>query len=86
MEGYVDVIAMFDKGMENSVATLGIATNRFHVQKLLQIVDEIVFCFDGDDAGRGAAWGALKNALPAINDGAELNFYSFPMEKIQLAY
>ena len=78
VEGYVDVVAMFDKGMENSVATLGIATNRFHVQKLLQIVDEIVFCFDGDDAGRGAAWGALKNALPAINDGAELKFLFLP--------
>ena len=78
VEGYVDVVAMFDKGMENSVATLGIATNRFHVQKLLQIVDEIVFCFDGDDAGRGAAWGALKNALPAINDGAEIRFLFLP--------
>ena len=78
VEGYVDVVAMFDKGMENSVATLGIATNRFHVQKLLQIVDEIVFCFDGDDAGRGAAWGALKNALPAISDGAELKFLFLP--------
>ena len=78
VEGYVDVIAMFDKGMENSVATLGIATNRFHIQKLLQIVNEIVFCFDGDDAGRGAAWGALKNALPAINDGSELKFLFLP--------
>ena len=82
VEGYVDVVAMFDKGLENSVATLGIATNRFHVQKLLQIVDEIVFCFDGDDAGRGAAWGALKNALPAINDGAELKFL-FPESEFE---
>ena len=78
VEGYIDVIAMFDKGMENSVATLGIATNRFHIQKLLQIVNEIVFCFDGDDAGRGAAWGALKNALPAINDSSELKFLFLP--------
>ena len=50
------IIAMYEHSMTNSVATLGIATNRFHIQKLLQIVNEIVFCFDGDDAGRGAAW------------------------------
>ena len=66
VEGYMDSIAMYEHSMTNSVATLGIATNRFHIQKLLQIVNEIVFCFDGDDAGRGAAWGALKNVLPSI--------------------
>jgi DNA primase len=64
--------------MKNSVATLGIATNRFHIQKLLQVVNEITFCFDGDDAGRGAAWGALKNVLPAITDGTEIRFLFLP--------
>ena len=43
---------MYEHGLKNSVATLGIATNRFHIQKLLQVVDQIIFCFDGDDAGR----------------------------------
>ena len=69
---------MYENGMKNSVATLGIATNRFHVQKLLQIVNEVVFCFDGDDAGRGAAWGALKNVLPSITDGTEIKFLFLP--------
>tara|TARA_Y100000766_G_scaffold232032_1_gene206305 strand:+ start:4140 stop:5960 length:1821 start_codon:yes stop_codon:yes gene_type:complete len=78
VEGYMDSIAMYEHGMTNSVATLGIATNRFHIQKLLQIVNEIVFCFDGDDAGRGAAWGALKNVLPSITDGTEIKFLFLP--------
>ena len=69
---------MYEHSMTNSVATLGIATNRFHIQKLLQIVNEIVFCFDGDDAGRGAAWGALKNVLPSITDGTEIKFLFLP--------
>jgi len=78
VEGYMDSIAMYEHDMKNSVATLGIATNRFHIQKLLQIVKEIVFCFDGDDAGRGAAWGALKNVLPSITDGTEIKFLFLP--------
>ena len=78
VEGYMDSIAMYEHSMTNSVATLGIATNRFHIQKLLQIVNEIVFCFDGDDAGRGAAWGALKNVLPSITDGTEIKFLFLP--------
>ena len=78
VEGYMDVIAMSENGINNSVATLGIATNRFHTQVLLQLVNEVVFCFDGDDAGRGAAWGALKNVLPVLNDGAEIKFLFLP--------
>lgn len=78
VEGYMDVIAMSEKGINNSVATLGIATNRFHTQVLLQIVNEVIFCFDGDDAGRGAAWGALKNVLPVVTDGAEIRFLFLP--------
>lgn len=78
VEGYMDTIAMYEHGMKNSVATLGIATNRFHIQKLLQVVSQITFCFDGDDAGRGAAWGALKNVLPSITDGTEISFLFLP--------
>tara|TARA_B100001123_G_scaffold420715_1_gene527439 strand:- start:2447 stop:4267 length:1821 start_codon:yes stop_codon:yes gene_type:complete len=78
VEGYLDVISMYENGIKNSVATLGIATNRFHTQVLLQLVNEVVFCFDGDEAGRGAAWGALKNVLPVIKDGAEIKFLFLP--------
>ena len=78
VEGYMDVIAMSENGINNSVATLGIATNRFHTQALLQLVNEVIFCFDGDDAGRGAAWGALKNVLPVVNDGVEIKFLFLP--------
>jgi len=78
VEGYMDTVAMSEHGLRNSVATLGIATNRFHVQKLLQLVNEIIFCFDGDDAGRGAAWGALKNVLPVVADGTEIKFLFLP--------
>ena len=78
VEGYMDVIALAENDINNSVATLGIATNRFHTQVLLQLVNEVIFCFDGDDAGRGAAWGALKNVLPVVNDGAEIKFLFLP--------
>ena len=78
VEGYIDVIAMSENGINNAVATLGIATNRFHTQVLLQLVNEVIFCFDGDDAGRGAAWGALKNVLPVVNDGSEIKFLFLP--------
>jgi len=78
VEGYLDVIAMFENGINYSVATLGIASNKFHVQKILQLVDKIIFCFDGDEAGRGAAWSALKNSLPVVKDEAELRFLFLP--------
>jgi DNA primase len=61
-EGYMDVIALSQNGVGNAVATLGTATTPTHVQKLLRQVDRIVFCFDGDNAGRKAAWRALENA------------------------
>ena len=77
----MDSIALYEHGLKNSVATLGIATNRFHIQKLLQVVDQIIFCFDGDDAGRGAAWSALKNVLPSITDGVEIRFLFLPEEE-----
>ena len=78
VEGYLDVVSMFQRGINNAVATLGIASNRFHTQKLLQLTDKIIFCFDGDKAGRGAAWNALKNSLPVAKDEAELRFLFLP--------
>ena len=74
VEGYLDVVAMSENGINNAVATLGIATNRFHTQSLLRLVDEVIFCFDGDVAGRGAAWKALESVLPVLDDGAEIKF------------
>lgn len=78
VEGYLDVVAMSENGINNAVATLGIATNRFHTQSLLRLVDEVIFCFDGDVAGRGAAWKALESVLPVLDDGAEIKFLFLP--------
>ena len=60
VEGYMDVVALAQHGVGNAVATLGTATTGVHVQKLLRQVDRVVFCFDGDAAGRKAAWRALE--------------------------
>ena len=70
VEGYMDCIACHQAGVLNAVATLGTATTPFHVQTLLRQVDEIVFCFDADQAGRRAAWRALENSLEQLVDGA----------------
>lgn len=78
VEGYMDVIALWQHGIENVVATLGTATTAFHLQKLLRQTDHIVFCFDGDKAGRKAAWRALENGLPLISDGKYLSFLFLP--------
>jgi DNA primase len=80
VEGYMDVVALAQLGVEYAVATLGTATTPFHVQKLLKITDRIVFCFDGDSAGRRAAWRAMENALPQLQDGKELRFLFLPPE------
>jgi DNA primase len=73
-EGYMDVIALSQNGVGNAVATLGTATTPTHVQKLLRQVDRIVFSFDGDNAGRKAAWRALENALEALADNKQIGF------------
>ncbi|NBU58487.1 MAG: DNA primase [Betaproteobacteria bacterium] len=78
VEGYMDVVALAQHGVENAVATLGTATTPNHVQKLLRMVDEIVFCFDGDAAGRRAAWRALENSLGVLRDDARLKFLFLP--------
>jgi len=78
VEGYMDVVALAQSGVEYAVATLGTATTPLHVQKLLRQTDEIVFCFDGDKAGRGAAWRALENSLAQLQDGKQLKFLFLP--------
>ena len=78
VEGYMDVVALAQCGIEYAVATLGTATTSEHVQKLLRQSDEIVFCFDGDGAGRRAAWRALENALAQLQDGKQVRFLFLP--------
>jgi len=78
VEGYMDVVALVQHGIEYAVATLGTATTPVHVQKLLRAADEIIFCFDGDKAGRRAAWRALENSLGALTDSARLLFLFLP--------
>ncbi len=80
VEGYMDVVALAQHGVEYAVATLGTATTPFHVQKLLRLCDQIVFCFDGDRAGQKAAWRALENALPQLQDGKRIGFLFLPEE------
>jgi len=76
----MDVVALAQYGIEYAVAALGTATTPFHITKLMRQTDEIVFCFDGDNAGRTAAWRAAMNALPALTDGLKLSFLFLPKE------
>ncbi len=78
VEGYMDVVALAQHGIDYAVATLGTATTPAHVQKLFRMTDTVVFCFDGDNAGRKAAWRALENALPVLADGKEAAFLFLP--------
>ncbi len=78
VEGYMDVVALHEAGIGNVVATLGTATTREHLVKLFRIAREVVFCFDGDNAGRKAAWRALETSLPEIRDGRTMSFLFLP--------
>jgi DNA primase len=78
VEGYMDVVALAQHGVEYAVATLGTATTPVHAQKLFRMTDTVVFCFDGDDAGRRAAWRALENTLPVLADGKQARFLFLP--------
>jgi DNA primase len=78
VEGYMDVIALAQMGIQNAVATLGTATSNNHLTRLFRLVPEIVFCFDGDDAGRTAAWRALETVLPLMEDGRQVRFLFLP--------
>ncbi|NNC96637.1 MAG: DNA primase [Gammaproteobacteria bacterium] len=78
VEGYMDVIALAQHGVSYAVATMGTATTTEHVQILFRTCDKVIFCFDGDRAGRKAAWKALENALPVLREGRALMFLFLP--------
>lgn len=78
VEGYMDVIALAQQGLRNAVATLGTATTPEHIKRLLRIVSTVTFCFDGDNAGRKAAWRALESTLEHMKDGVSARFLFLP--------
>lgn len=78
VEGYMDVVALAQFGVAYAVATLGTATTPIHVAKLLRLTNEIVYCFDGDNAGRKAAWRALEVTLPVAPDNKPIKFLFLP--------
>ena len=78
VEGYMDVVALAQHGIDNAVATLGTATTPVHLQKLLRQASRVTFCFDGDIAGQKAAWRALQNALDSIVDNKLIQFVFLP--------
>mgnify|MGYP003124440341 CR=1 FL=1 len=78
VEGYMDVVALAQFGIHNAVATLGTATTEDHLSRLFRLVSRVVFCFDGDRAGRQAASRALETALPQMIDGREARFLFLP--------
>lgn len=78
VEGYMDVIALAQQGLRNAVATLGTATSEEHIKRLFRVVPSLLFCFDGDSAGRNAAWRALESCLPNLQDGRRVRFLFLP--------
>lgn len=80
VEGYMDVVALAQYGIGYAVATLGTATTPWQVQKLLRQSENVIYCFDGDAAGRRAAWRALENSLAQLQDGKQVRFLFLPVE------
>jgi DNA primase len=78
VEGYIDVVRLHQAGVTDAVATLGTSTTPEHLRRAFRLVSEVVFCFDGDRAGRAAAWRALQQALPEARAGRELRFLFLP--------
>ena len=78
VEGYMDVVRLHQAGITYAVATLGTATTPDHLQRVFRICQELVFCFDGDRAGKAAAWRALENSLPFVRDGRQIRFLFLP--------
>ncbi|WP_144939653.1 DNA primase [Pseudomonas alabamensis] len=78
VEGYMDVIALAQQGLRNAVATLGTATSEEHLKRLFRVVPHVLFCFDGDQAGRKAAWRALESTLSSLQDGRRARFLFLP--------
>jgi DNA primase len=80
VEGYMDVVALAQFGVDYAVASLGTSTTSDHMHLLFRTTSEVVCCYDGDNAGREAAWRALENALPSLQDGKDLRFVFLPQE------
>ncbi len=78
VEGYMDVVALAEFGIHYAVATLGTATSEHHLRRLFKIVPEVIFCFDGDNAGRQAANRAMETVLPVLQDGVQARFLFLP--------
>lgn len=78
VEGYMDVVSLAQHGIRNVVATLGTATTGEHIRRLYRMASDLVFCFDGDRAGRAAAWRALHAVLPELRDGRQVHFMFLP--------
>jgi DNA primase len=78
VEGYMDVVGLARHGIDFAAATLGTATTDEHLKRLFRVSDEVHFCFDGDRAGRAAAWRALETALPQIREGRQIRFVFLP--------
>lgn len=78
VEGYMDVVSLAAKGINNVVASLGTSCTSMHIERLLRSSEKVTFCFDGDKAGNQAAWRALENALPILQDGKTLQFLFVP--------
>lgn len=78
VEGYMDVIALAQHGISNAVATLGTATSTYHIQLLAKHTKHLIFCFDGDAAGKQAAWRGLESSLPHLNSGLDAGFIFLP--------
>lgn len=78
VEGYMDVVMLAQHDIPYAVATLGTATTTAHAERLFRLVPDVIFCFDGDAAGRQAAWRALENSLPALKDGRQASFLFLP--------
>ena len=78
VEGYMDVVGLARHGIEFAVATLGTATSDDHLTRLFRLTEAVTFCFDGDSAGRAAAWRALETTLPHIREGRQIRFVFLP--------
>jgi DNA primase len=78
VEGYMDVVRLHQAGITYAVATLGTATTPEHLSRIFRICNEVVFCFDGDRAGRAAAWRALENSLSQVREGRQIRFLFLP--------
>ncbi|MEE8320259.1 MAG: DNA primase [Gammaproteobacteria bacterium] len=78
VEGYMDVLALAQYEIQNTVATLGTATTQEHLEKIFRLTSQIIFCFDGDSAGEKAAWRALETSLPLLRDGRQVYFIFLP--------